>query len=87
VTGTRDELPPELSDLVRRIREKTDRPIAVGFGVSRAEHVREVCTIADGAIVGSAMVRVIAEAPNEAEAIARASAFARDLAAWKTLAG
>lgn len=87
VTGTRDDLPPELADLVQRIRSKTERPIAVGFGVSRAEHVRGVCRLADGAIVGSAMVRVIAEAPDPAAAVERASAFARELAAGKILAG
>ena len=87
VTGTRDALPAELSDLVRRIREKTERPISVGFGVSKAEHVRQVCQVANGAIVGSAMVRVIAEAPDAGSAVKRASAFARELATGKRLAG
>jgi len=87
VTGTRDDLPAELFDLVARIREKTDRPVAVGFGIARAEHVREVCRVADGAIVGSAMVRVIAEAPDAAAAVERAAAFARELAAGKAPAG
>jgi tryptophan synthase alpha chain len=86
VTGVRDELPPELADLVHRIRQATDRPIAVGFGISRAEHVREVCRIADGAIVGSAMVKVIAEADGVDAVLASATAFARDLAAGKEMA-
>jgi len=61
VTGARTELPEDLSDLIARIRETTEKPVAVGFGVSDAEQVRAVCSIADGAIVGSALVKVIAE--------------------------
>ncbi len=61
VTGERDALPDELPALVGQVREHTSIPVAVGFGVSRPEHVRSVCAIADGAIVGSAVVRAIAE--------------------------
>lgn len=83
VTGVRDELPEELTGLVARIRKTTDKPVAVGFGISKAEHVRSVCEIADGAIVGSAMVRTIAEADGRAAAIDAAAAFARELAVGK----
>lgn len=86
VTGIREELPEELTDLVQRIRSHTERPIAVGFGIAKADHVREVCRIADGAIVGSAMVKVIAESPDPRTAIQRAAVFARELAAGKTAA-
>ena len=79
VTGARAELPPHLVDLVRRVQEATDKPVAVGFGISTPEHVRAVCELADGAIVGSAMVKVIAEAEPGAEAGA-AEEFARRLA-------
>lgn len=85
VTGVRDELPAEVTDLVARIRTTTDKPVAVGFGISRAEHVRQVCEVADGAIVGSAMVRTIAEADGQAAAIDAAVAFAGELAAGKGL--
>ena len=79
VTGAREELPADLPDLVQRIRAATDRPVAVGFGISTAEQVRAVCGVADGAIVGSAVVSVIAEAgDNPAPAAAR---FVRELAA------
>lgn len=79
VTGAREELPPDLPDLVRRIRAATDRPVAVGFGISTAEQVRAVCEVADGAIVGSAVVSVIAEAGEDpAPAAAR---FVKELAA------
>jgi tryptophan synthase alpha chain len=59
VTGARDELPLDLGALVQRIRRHTEKPVAVGFGISRPEHVAEVCGIADGAVVGSAVVSLI----------------------------
>ncbi len=62
VTGERDRLPPNLAGLVGAVREKTDLPLAVGFGVSRPEHVRTVAEAgANGVIVGSALVRLIEE--------------------------
>lgn len=62
VTGERDRLPPNLGGLVGTVREKTALPLAVGFGVSRPEHVRAVVEAgANGVIVGSALVRVIEE--------------------------
>jgi tryptophan synthase alpha chain len=57
VTGERAELPVELTDLVSRVRAATRLPVAVGFGVSTPEHAAGVATIADGVIVGSALVR------------------------------
>jgi len=66
VTGERDHLPPNLAGLVGAVREKTDLPLAVGFGVSRPEHVAAVAAAgADGVIVGSALVRVIEEHPGD----------------------
>ena len=64
ITGERQELPPELVDNVSQLREKTDLPICIGFGISRPEHVRKLAPVADGLIVGSAIVRRIAEAEN-----------------------
>ncbi len=83
VTGVQDALPEELTELVARIRRTTDKPIAVGFGVSTPEHVRSVCAVADSAIVGSAMVRRIAEAEGRNAVLATATTFARELAAGK----
>jgi len=60
-TGARSDLPEELPDLVGELRETTDRPLAVGFGISQPEHVTKIAQIADGAVVGSAVVDVIAE--------------------------
>ena len=59
VTGARTELPLDLAGLVGRIRAQTAKPIAVGFGISRPEHVAEVCAFADGAVVGSAVVSLV----------------------------
>ena len=60
VTGARPQMAQGVRELVGSIRAKTDTPIAVGFGISKAEHVREVCEYADGAVVGSALVDLIA---------------------------
>jgi tryptophan synthase alpha chain len=62
ITGERDRLPQELVDNVARLRHKTDLPICIGFGISRPEHVRMLAPVADGLIVGSAIVRRVAEA-------------------------
>jgi len=62
VTGARSEIPADLRDLVDRIRAQTPKPIAVGFGLSRPEHVAQVCGMADGAVVGSALVSLLDQA-------------------------
>lgn len=59
ITGERDRLPEQTIAGVRALREHVDVPICVGFGISSAEMVRTVCGVADGAIVGSAIVRRI----------------------------
>ncbi|WP_214041687.1 tryptophan synthase subunit alpha [Methanoculleus sp.] len=62
VTGERDRLSSGIAGLVGAVREKTDLPLAVGFGVSRPEHVAAVAAAgANGVIVGSALVRLIEE--------------------------
>lgn len=81
VTGARPELPPDLAELVGRIRRETAKPIAVGFGVSRPEHVSEVCRIADGAVVGSAVVSLIDEQAGPAGLAETVGAFVRELKA------
>jgi tryptophan synthase alpha chain len=64
ITGERDRLPPELVDNVRALRESSGKPVVVGFGISTAEQVRQVCSVADGAIIGSALVRRIMDAQD-----------------------
>lgn len=61
ITGERTALPPEIVDNVAWLREQTPLPICIGFGISRPEHVRMLAPVADGLIVGSAIVRRIAE--------------------------
>jgi len=63
VTGARDELPEDLARFVGAVRKHTDLPLAVGFGISRREHVEAVGRIADAAVVGSAIIDVIDGSP------------------------
>ncbi len=62
ITGERSELPPEILESVAWLRSQTPLPICIGFGISRPEHVRMLAPVADGLIVGSAIVRRVAEA-------------------------
>ncbi|MCA9212082.1 MAG: tryptophan synthase subunit alpha [Planctomycetales bacterium] len=62
ITGERAELPPEVVDQVGWLRQQTDLPICVGFGISKPEHVRTLLPVADGMIVGSAIVKRVATA-------------------------
>lgn len=61
VTGARDRLPPSLEDFVRRVRQRTKLPLAVGFGISSAEQAQRVARVADGVIVGSRVLQLIKE--------------------------
>lgn len=65
ITGERTELPPDLVDNVGWLRSQTDLPICIGFGISKPEHVKLLAPVADGLIVGSAIVRRIAAAASE----------------------
>lgn len=65
ITGERTALPPELVENVGWLRTQTDLPICIGFGISRPEHVRLLAPVADGLIVGSAIVRRIATAAEK----------------------
>ena len=59
VTGEREKLPAKLKRDVKRLRKKLSLPVAVGFGVSSPEQVREIGSFADGVVVGSALVRIV----------------------------
>jgi len=61
ITGERPQLPPELSDNVAWLREQTELPVCVGFGISQPDQVRMLAPVADGLIVGSAIMRRVAE--------------------------
>lgn len=59
VTGAESQVPPEVRGLVERIKSRTDKPVCVGFGISKPEHVRMVCEVADGAVIGSYLVNLL----------------------------
>ncbi len=59
VTGSESAVPQDVSGLVKRVRDLTERPVCVGFGISTPDHVRMVCEVADGAVIGSALVSLI----------------------------
>lgn len=61
ITGARSELPPGLDDLLGRVRARTTLPVAAGFGISQPRHVRALRGVADAVVVGSAVVRELAE--------------------------
>ena len=70
ITGTQDQVAGDASQLVTRLREHTKLPIAVGFGISNAQHVQSVGQFADAAIIGSAIVALIEKTPPEQAAAA-----------------
>jgi len=61
VTGARDRLPDELESFVGGVRERTDKPLCVGFGVSTPEQARRIAEVADGVIVGSRIIQLLDE--------------------------
>lgn len=82
VTGARTSLSSDVAPTITELRKHTDKPIGVGFGVSTPEHAKQVAEVADGVIVGSAIVNVIEEhKDDETELLAAVKQFASDLAA------
>jgi tryptophan synthase alpha chain len=77
VTGARANL-PDLQSYIGKIRDRTDTPIAIGFGVSTPEHVQRIGEVADGAIVASAMINYLDTVP-ESEEVSAAEAYMRGL--------
>src|SRR5262249_47657358 len=75
VAGARDRVASRAEALVRRIHAHTVLPVALGFGISRPEHVAEVGAYADAAVVGSALVALIAEAGQSQHLIERVEAY------------
>lgn len=71
VTGERATLPPELTGLIRELRAVTTKPVCVGFGISTPAQVAEVVRYADGAIVGSALVRQVEALRDDPRLVAR----------------
>ncbi len=81
VTGARDSLSSSIPAMVRKIRGYTDVPVAVGFGISTPAHVLEAAEYADGVIVGSAIVRRIAESGSTPGFEKEIGAYVRTLTA------
>ena len=77
VTGERDDVPADLADLVEAVRSESTVPVAVGFGIGTPEQAATVGRIADGVIVGSRLVRAVAEAEGPAASGAAVSGFIR----------
>ncbi len=77
VTGARDAIADGAEEMVRRIRAVSSLPIALGFGISKPEHVREVGQWADAAVVGSALVSVIADAGTSRDLNTRVEEYVR----------
>ncbi|HWE03459.1 MAG TPA: tryptophan synthase subunit alpha [Tepidisphaeraceae bacterium] len=83
ITGERDSLPSDLSENVRQIKSMTQLPVCVGFGISQPRHVAQLKNVADGAIVGTAIVRRIkSNIAGGTDAIANAvESYAREMIA------
>jgi tryptophan synthase, alpha subunit len=79
VTGTATPSRENVEREIRRIRTHSDLPLVVGFGISTPEQARELASLADGIVIGSAFVRLIAENADSPELAARVSSFAREI--------
>ncbi len=82
ITGEQSELPPELPTRIKRLQTVTDLPMTVGFGISSADHVRQVVSVSDAVIVGSGLMRRVAEARDRGEdqAVRAVKDFTEELA-------
>lgn len=81
VTGARNKLPLEIAANVRAIKSMTKKPVAVGFGISNASQARDVARCADGVIVGSAIVKIIAaNQKNHKKMLSKLNNFSKGLA-------
>ncbi len=80
VTGAREDVPEGLGDIVTRLRAATDLPVCVGFGIATPEQAAAVASLADGVVVGSAIVRAAGESVEKAVALVRSLREAIDSA-------
>lgn len=77
VTGVRDNLSADVGALVQRVRAQSKLPVALGFGISSPAHVAQACATADAAVVGSALVNVIAQYGASPDVADRAGEYVR----------
>ncbi len=80
VTGVREELAEDLISSLKRLKRLTKKPIAVGFGISKPEHIRKIRRYADGAVVGSAIISVIEKNLKSKDLVKKVGNFVRRLA-------
>ena len=81
VTGAREDLPEEeLFSMLREIKKYNTKPICGGFGISRPEQAKRLCSISDGVIVGSAIVKIIEENLDKEYLIGRVEKFVKGIA-------
>jgi tryptophan synthase alpha chain len=78
VTGERSELPPELTELIAAAKAEASVPVAVGFGISTPDQAATVGDRADGVIIGTRLVREVADAPDREAAVAGVTGFLRE---------
>jgi tryptophan synthase len=83
VTGSRGAVAPDLAEFVARIRRQTALPLAVGFGIGTPEQVEEVARVADGVVVGSAILNVLVKAPSDSSPAAKAESLRSFVASLK----
>ncbi|CAN6363716.1 unnamed protein product [Urochloa humidicola] len=80
VTGPRENVNLHVQSLIQEVKKVTDKPVAVGFGISKPEHVKQIAQWgADGVIIGSAMVRQLGEAASPKEGLRRLEKYARSM--------
>ncbi len=79
VTGVQDQLAEGAGALVQRIKERTDAPVALGFGIGTPEQARDAAKLADGVVVGSAIVNAFHNNPHTPEGRADAAAFVKQM--------
>uniref|UniRef100_A0A0A9F6R3 tryptophan synthase n=1 Tax=Arundo donax TaxID=35708 RepID=A0A0A9F6R3_ARUDO len=80
VTGPRANVDTHVESLIQEVKQVTDKPVAVGFGISKPEHVKQIAEWGeDGVIIGSAMVRQLGEAASPKEGLRRLEKYARSM--------
>lgn len=79
VTGAREGISKDVRGMVKKIKSESRMPVAVGFGISRPEQAREVASLADGVIVGSAIVKIIEENIGKPAMVKKVRDFAKSL--------
>ena len=80
LTGIREKLPDDLELSIKRVKENSKKPVAVGFGISNPDQAKRISRFADGVIVGSAIVKIIEENLSNPDLIARVRDFISSLA-------